>query len=92
MTAPDSTDPVDPAGRRRGLSVMVALQLIFLLQTAVLFGHMPFLRRCEPRGPQRKMRRKSFDEISEKISNRFFRRIYRMHRKSFDKLYAKLQP
>ena len=71
---------------------MATLQLIFLLQTAALMGYMPFLRRCEPRGPQRKMRRKSFEEISDNLSNRFFRRIYRMHRKSFDKLYAQLQP
>ena len=87
---PDTADPT--AGRRRGLSVVAALQLIFLLQTAVLMGHMPFLLRCEPRGPQRKMRRKSFEEISGTLSNRFFRRIYRMHRQSFDKLYARLQP
>lgn len=71
---------------------MATLKLIFLLQTAVLFGYVPFILKCEPRGPQRKMRHKSFEEISDNLSNRFFRRIYRMNKKSFNKLYAKLQP
>ena len=69
---PDPADPGGPTGRHRGLSVMATLQLIFLLQTAALMGYMPFLQRCEPRGPQRKMRRKSFEEISDNLSNRFF--------------------
>ena len=71
---------------------MATMKLIFLLQTAILFGHMPFIQKCEPRGPQRKMSHKSFEEISDNLSNRFFRRIYRMRKKSFDKLFAKLQP
>jgi hypothetical protein len=47
----------------RRLSLMATLKLIFLLQTAVLMGHMPFIMRCEPRGLQKKRCHKSFDEI-----------------------------
>ena len=74
------------------LSLMATLKLIFLLQTAVLMGHMPFIMRCEPRGLQKKRCRKSFDEIQAQFTDRMFRRVYRMHKSSFNRLYTILQP
>ena len=71
---------------------MATMKLIFLLQTAVLMGHMPFIMRCEPRGLQKKRCRKSFDEIQAQFSDLMFRRVYRMHKSSFNRLYTILQP
>ena len=71
---------------------MATLKLIFLLQTAVLMGHMPFIMRCEPRGLQKKRCRKSFDEIQAFLTDRIFHRVYQMHKSSFNRLYTILQP
>jgi hypothetical protein len=37
------------------LYLRVALQIMFIIHSTMLLYHLPFLVRCEPRGPQNKL-------------------------------------
>lgn len=71
---------------------MIQLQIIFGLLSTILSGNMPFLLRCQPRGPQQRRKREAFKAIESGLSDRLFRRVYRMNKISFQRLYATLQP
>ena len=70
------------------LYLRVAIQVMFIIHSATLLYHLPFLVRSEPRGLQHKFQRKTFDEIRDSLSDWLFRRAYRMTKSSFDLLYA----
>ena len=77
---------------RRRIPLKIAMQIIFIVLSATLHGDLPFLLRCETRGPQLRRVRKSFEDIESNLSDKIFRRVYRMKRASFYRLHAILQP
>ena len=74
------------------LSNLISLQIICGLLSTILSGNMPFLLRCQPRGPQQRRKRVEFKTIESGLSDLIFRRIYRMNKISFQRLYTTLQP
>jgi hypothetical protein len=74
------------------LSMKILLQIIFGLLSTIISGNMPFLLRCQTRVPQQQRKRKAFEAIEGGLSDRLFRRVYRMNKISFHRLYTTLQP
>jgi hypothetical protein len=66
--------------------------MIFIMHSMTLLCHLPFLVKCEPRGPQQKLPRKTFEEIRDGVLDIVFQHIYRMKKASFEQLYAMLLP
>jgi hypothetical protein len=64
---------------------------MFIIHSATLLYHLPFLVRCEPRGLQSRFKRKTFEELRDSLSDRLFCRAYRMSKSSFENLYAIIQ-
>jgi hypothetical protein len=54
------------------LYLRVVLQIIFIRHITTLLYHLPFLVRCEPRGPQQKYPRKTFKEIRDGVLDAIF--------------------
>jgi hypothetical protein len=65
---------------------------MFIIHSTMLLFHLPFLVRCELRGPQNKLWRKTFDEIRDSLWDLFFCHVYCMTKTSFENLYAILWP
>ena len=80
------------SSNREQLSLRVALQMVFSLHSTILLSHLPFLMRCEPRGPQWVRPRKKYEEIRDSLSDCLFRWIYQMKKSSFESQYSILQP
>jgi hypothetical protein len=64
---------------------------MFIIHSATLLYHLPYLVRCEPRGSQRRFKCKTFEELRDSLSDWLFRRTYRMSKSSFENLYAIIQ-
>jgi hypothetical protein len=73
------------------LSLRVALQVMFIIHSATLQYHLPFLVRCEPRGSEIRFKRKTFEELRDSLSDWLFRRAYHMSKLSYESLYAIIQ-
>ena len=85
LGAPSFLSAVTPPRRRRTmssnlgqLSLRVTLQMVFSLHSTICLSHLPFLMRCEPRGPQWVRPCKKYEEIRDSLSERLFLWIYRM--------------
>jgi len=69
--------------------------LLFIQVYSLLLYHLHWLSDLDygRKGRERRRRRKPFDEgVASKLSDYFFRRIYRMTRASFDHLHSILEP
>jgi len=69
--------------------------LLFMQVYSLLLYHLHWLSDLDygRKGRERRRRRKPFDEgVASKLSDYFFRRIYRMTRASFDHLHLILEP
>jgi hypothetical protein len=77
---------------RGWLYLRVALQIMIIIHSMTLLYHLPFLVRCEPKGPQKKYPCRIFEEIADSFSDQIFCHVYCMTKSSFEHLYAILRP
>ena len=60
---------------------------MFIIHSATLLYHLPYLVRCEPRGSQIRFKRKTFEELRDSLSDRLFCPAYHMSKSSFENVF-----